>query len=269
MQWRGRSILITGASAGIGEALAYELADHADTLVLVARREERLQALKATLTTRRPDLRVLTVALDMARRDNQEALLTELNRHAITVDVLINNAGVGDQALFHQSDWHRQRAIIDLNVTSLASLTHLLLPDLLLEPAKSALVFVGSGAGLAWMPGSATYMASKHFVTALAMGLRAELQPLGLQVSLVCPGPVESEFDAVAGIQGGLAGGPSRATQISSQECAQAIVRGVERGDALILPGRRFKRLMTTYLLLPWGIRRRLVEADGRKLYRR
>ncbi len=148
------------------------------------------------------------------------------------------------------------------------SLTHLLVPQFVKNPKGKCIVFIGSGGGIAWMAGSLDYYAAKHFITAAAMIVRAELKPKGIQVNLVCPGPVDTEFDALAGIEKGMKGGPSQKTRISSEECANDIIKGIKQNKAAIFPGKKLNRLMKFYLLLPWNIRRIILENDGKKLYK-
>lgn len=175
---------------------------------------------------------------------------------------------MGDESLFHKSDWEKAEQIMELNNKSVLSLTHLTVPDFLKNPKGKGIVFVGSGGGIAWMAGSLVYSASKHFITATAMILRAELKPKGIQVNLVCPGPVDTEFDKVAGVDKGMSGGPSQNTRISADECANDIVKGILKDKAIIFPGAKIKRLMKFYLLLHWWLRRRVLESDAKKIYK-
>src|SRR5699024_7971580 len=111
---------------------------------------------------------------------------------------------VGDEKYFHESDLKKLQNVIELNIKSVVSFTHLVLNQMMKSPKGKGLIFIGSGAGIAWMPGSAVYSASKHFITAFAMNLKSELKPYGIETVLVTPGPVDSEFDKNAGIEGGM-----------------------------------------------------------------
>src|SRR5262249_43259366 len=124
----GSVILITGASAGIGHALARRLAPHARALVLVARRADRLSALDLELRARHSHLRVLPVPCDITDRAAVDAMLAGLEREVSAVDVLINNAGMGDYGMYEQSAWPKIERLIQLNVIALAYLTRRLLP---------------------------------------------------------------------------------------------------------------------------------------------
>ncbi len=268
MDFKNKNILITGVSAGIGKELATILAKDATVLVLVARRLEKLEALKSDFLVLNPNLKVILFGLDISIRDNQIQMLNDLKRQDFELDILINNAGMGDESLFHKSDWGKAEQIMELNNKSVISLTHLIVPDFLKNPKGKGIVFIGSGGGIAWMAGSLVYSASKHFITATAMILRAELKPKGVQVNLVCPGPVDTEFDMVAGVDKGMKGGPSQNTRISADECAKEIIKGIAKDKATIFPGAKINRLMKFYLLLPWSLRRKILEKDARKIYK-
>ena len=269
MDLRNKSILITGASAGIGETLAAKLAPEAAVLVLVARRLEKMERLKATILKEYPHLNIILFGKDISLRENQLYILEELSSQNIDLDVLINNAGIGDERLFYESEWEKAEKIIELNAKSVISLTHLLVPRFVKHSQGKCIVFIGSGAGIAWMPGNLVYSATKHFITAAAMILRAELKPKGVQVNLVCPGPVDTEFDTVAGIDQGMKGGPSQSTRISAEQCADDIIKGIKKNKAVTFPGKKLNRLMKLYLLLPWFVRRNFLDKEAEKLHQK
>jgi short-subunit dehydrogenase len=135
-------------------------------------------------------------------------------------------------------------------------------------PQRKAIVFIGSGAGIPWMPNSLVYSASKHFISASAMVLRAELKPIGIKVFLAAPGPVDTEFDHVAGVKGGMKGGPSQSMRISAIECATDIIQGVKRNRYLIFPGKKYNRLMNLLLYFPWKLRRWALDKEALKLHK-
>lgn len=267
MDINNKNILITGASSGIGKALAQELAINASTLVLVARRKEMLIELSQQLKKVNNELNIILCAHDITSETGQQEILLKIKSQKIDIDILINNAGIGDEEYFHLSNKEKNQKIIDLNVSATVSFTQLILKEMMLRPKGKIIVFVGSGAGIAWMPGSAVYSASKHFITGFAMNLKSELLPYGINVSLAAPGPVDSEFDKIAGIENGMQGGPSQKTRISSELCAKEIVAQMEKDKTLILPGKSIRQLMKLYINLPWFIRQRLLLKDGKKLY--
>ncbi len=267
MDFKNKNVLITGASAGIGKALAIILAKDVALIVLVARRLQKLEDLKRNLSDVNPNVKIILFGIDISIRENQIKMLNDLKNQQIELDILINNAGMGDESLFHKSDWEKAEQIMELNNKSVISLTHLIVPNFLKNPKNKGIVFIGSGGGIAWMASSLVYSASKHFITATAMILRAELKPKGIQVNLVCPGPVDTEFDKVAGIDKGMSGGPSQKTRISAEECAEDIIKGTSKDRAVIFPGAKISRLMKLYLLLPWWLRRKILENDAKKLY--
>ena len=267
MDTKNKNIIITGASSGIGKAIALELASKAKTLVLIARRKELLERLSDELTTINPNALVKIFSADITNTSSQDEILKQLSEHNISIDLLVNNAGLGDDNYFHESKLDKLQSIIDLNVSSVTSFTYKIVKSMMKNPTGKDILLVGSGTGIAWLPGSAVYSASKHFITSFAMNLKSELLPFGIDISIAAPGPVDSEFDMNAGIKGGMKGGPSQKSRISSEECAKDIVKQLESGRMLILPGKKMRRLMKMYINFPWFLRAKLLFNDGKKLY--
>ena len=252
----GGSVLVTGASSGIGRELAVLLAARARTLMLLARRTTLLEQLRDGLLARNPGLEVLVMRVDLSDEREVDRVASEVRERIGRVDVLVNNAGVGDQALFDRSDWERTRQVLLTNVFAVAHLTALLVPSMV-ERGRGGVLNIGSGAGLTVMPASAAYCASKHFVDGFSEALRADLAGTGVVVTQVCPGPVHSEFDELAGTVGGMAGGPPQFLRISAARCAKDAIAGFERGEALVFPGRAYRITMMMAPLLPRGLQRR------------
>jgi short-subunit dehydrogenase len=216
----GGTVLITGASAGIGREFAVQLARRAGTLVLLARRARLLDELRDTLLVDQPGSTVLCVPADLSEESGAEHALAAVREQAGPVDVLINNAGVGDQSLFDLADWGRTRTLLFTNIFAVTRLTAALVPAMV-ERGRGGILNIGSGAGLAVMPAAAAYSASKHFIDRFSEALRADLAGTGVVVTQVCPGPVESEFDTVAGSVGGMTGAPPPWLRISAAQCAR------------------------------------------------
>ena len=247
-------VLITGASAGIGRELALEFGARAEMLVLVARRLDRLERLRADLLDCYPGLKVVVFAADLSDEHDIEALLERVREHTGSVDVLVNNAGVGDAVLFDRSDWKRTRQVLRTNVAAVAQLTAAL-PGMV-ERGRGGVRNIGSGAGLTVLPNAAAYVGSKHFINGFSEALRADLAGTGVTVTQVCPGPVETDFDQVAGSVGGMPGTPGL-FRISAAQCAREAIAGFERGAALVFPGRAYRFLMRMLPLFPMPMRRR------------
>jgi len=252
----GGTVLVTGASAGIGRELAVQLAARARTLVLLARRAGRLEELRADLLADYPQLQVVALPVDLSDESDVERALAQVNEQVGPVDILVNNAGVGDQGLFDWADWSRTRQMLHTNVIAIARLTAALVPSMVVR-GRGGVLNMGSGAGLTVMPAAAAYSASKHFVDGFSEALRADLAGTGVVVTQVCPGPVDSEFDTVAGTAGGMTGGPPQFLRISAAQCAREALAGFDRGAALVFPGQAYRIAMRLLPLLPRGLRRR------------
>lgn len=250
------TVVVTGASSGIGRELARQLVRRAAVLVLVARRGDRLEQLRDELVAGRPDLRVVVVPGDLSDEQAVDRAVTDIRAQVGAVDVLVNNAGMGDQVLFDQADWSRTRQVLYTNVIGLTQLTAAFVPSMV-ERGRGGVLNIGSGAGLTVMPVSAAYSASKHFVDGFSEALRADLAGTGVAVTQVCPGPVDSEFDAVAGSAGGMTGGPPQFMRISAATCARQAIAGLERNAALVFPGRIFRVAMALLPLAPRRLLRR------------
>jgi short-subunit dehydrogenase len=252
----GGTVLVTGASAGIGRELAMQLAPRARTLVLLARRAGRLEELRASLLASHRQLQVLTLPVDLSDEDDVDRAITEVTEQAGAVHVLVNNAGVGDQVLADRADWARVRNVLRINVLAVAQLTTALVPAMV-ERGLGGVLNMGSGAGLTVMPAAAVYSASKHFIDGFTEGLRADLTGTGVVITQVCPGPVDSEFDQLAGSAGGMTGGPPQFLRISAAQCAREALAGFDRGAPVVFPGRAYRIAMRALPLLPRELSRR------------
>jgi uncharacterized protein len=254
------TVLITGASSGIGRELAREFGPCAETLVLVARRLDRLEQLRAELLDRYPGLKIVALAADLSDEHEIEKLLAKVSEQAGPVDVLVNNAGVGDTALFDRADWVRTRQILQTNILAVAQLTSALLPGMvagsMVARRRGGVLNIGSGAGLTVLPNAAAYTGSKHFVNGFSESLRADLAGTGVTVTQVCPGPVASEFDQLAGSPGGMIGTP-RIFRITAAQCAREALAGFERSKARVFPGRAYRFLMRILPLFPLWMQRK------------
>jgi uncharacterized protein len=250
------TVLITGASSGIGRELARQFGACAETLVVVARRLARLEELRAELLSHHPGLKVIVLAADLSDEGDVERLLAEVSEQADPVEVLVNNAGLGDSVLFDRSEWTRTRHLLRTNIFAMAQLASALVPGMV-QRGRGGVLNIGSGAGLTVMPNAAAYAASKHFVAGFSEALRADLAGTGVTVTQVCPGPVDSEFDQVAGCEGGMVGAPPQFFRISAGQCAREALAGFERGHAVVFPGRRYRFLMRALPLVPLWLRRK------------
>lgn len=188
----GRTALVTGGSSGIGEGIARELADRGANLVLVARREERLQELTAELAETH-GVETDYVSMDLATIDAGDELYAEVNERGHEIEILVNNAGFGIYGNFHETEWDRNRAMMQLNMTTPARLTHLYANDMV-ERGWGRMMQVASIGGFQPSPTYATYSATKAFLLNWAEAIDFELRGTGVSSTVVCPGPVKTEF---------------------------------------------------------------------------
>ena len=253
--------VITGASAGIGVALAHEFARHGHALALVARREDRLRALAdeiAATGAPKPIVIVADLAQANAARLIGEALVTQ----GAEPQFVVNNAGYGMVGLAAARDRDQQLAMIDVNVRALTELSLAFVDSL--ERHRGGLLNVGSMAGFLPGPGMAVYYATKAYVLSFSEALHSEFKRRGVRVTVLCPGPVPTEFAERAGVSGGLA--PGLLTQ-TAEHVADAGYRGLMRGQRTVVPGLANKLITVLIRILPRRLLLRLV--DSRQSRRR
>lgn len=247
------TVLVTGASSGLGRALTRELADQAGTLILVARNEDRLRDVAAELHSTHPGLDVRVSPVDITNCDAVDRLLEEIADEVGPVDVLVNSAGVVSTTLLEHAPLGEVEDMIGLNVTAMTYLIRRLVPGMV-ERGRGGILNVGSFLGLTVLPGFAAYAGTKHYVTGLTEALRAELAGTGVVVSYVAPGPMKTNFWGVVPNRTGFEVPPI--LFISPEVAARAAVRGFARGKALIVPGRRIRFYLGLMATTPRLMRR-------------
>jgi uncharacterized protein len=249
--------LVTGASAGIGQAFAEQLAGDGLDLVLTARRLDRLQELADRLAAAH-GVRVEAIQADLCDPDAPPRIADRLGPRG--VDVLVNNAGIGIAGTFRETQWKELADFMQLMMTSVAHLTHLLLPGMV-ERRHGHVMQVASVAGL--VPGSAgntLYAASKSFLIRFCESLAAELDGSGVHVTALCPGYTHSEFHDAMGTRANVERLPPVAWQ-SAQEVAQEGLEAMRRGEVVHVTGRLNRWFVSMLRHLPQGTARSLMRS--------
>ncbi len=197
--WSGKWALVTGASAGIGVALAEELANDGTNLVLTARRKDRLDTLAQRLSS---SCKVQTEVFpaDLADPAAPEKIFAFTKEKGIAIDLLVNNAGFGQYGEFPSVDKQRLLDMVQVNCAAVVHLTHLYLPEMIAR-RRGDILILASTASFQAVPYISTYAATKAFDLLFAEGLAEEMKPYGIRVCALCPGSTESEFHAVSGQQ--------------------------------------------------------------------
>ncbi len=257
MNLDGCNALITGASAGIGREFARQLAQRARSLVLVARREQRLAELAAELKQRHPRLAVYTRKTDLADREQLNDLLRWLDQQQVEIDVLINNAGLGDSGPFATSDPARNEQILLVNMVALTALTRHLLPRMIARK-RGWILNVSSSAGFLPIPGFAVYAATKAYVTSFSEALRTELRGTGVSVCALCPGPVKTEFQEVAARPGNPPQTGPGFMYVSLERVVREALDALEANCPLLIPGFAMKVGIFLVRLTPMPVLRLL-----------
>jgi len=255
----GGVVVVTGASSGIGAQMARQLAARAAVLVLVARRKPRLDALAEELGPARSAVDVRPC--DLTDSAAVEALVAGVIEDHGRVDVLINNAGMGDIGLFEESHPDKNLRMLQVNVVALTALTRAVLPGMV-GRRKGGVLNVSSGFGLLTSPGFTAYAASKHYVSGFTEGLRTELGGTGVRVVQVCPGPVATEFEAVAGNPTGQK--VPGFIELTAAACASSAIAALDRDRALTVPGVAAWLLIHASWWSPLVVRRAFLTLVGR-----
>jgi hypothetical protein len=260
----GCNVLITGASAGIGSEFARQLAGCARSLILVARREDRLAELRDELQEQHPNLAVRIRQVDLADPAQLQKLMEWFDRENVNVDLLINNAGLGDSGPFATSDPIRNEQMTLVNVVALVSLTRHVLPQMIAK-RRGGILNVSSSAGFLPVPGSTVYAATKAYVTSFSEALRAELHGTGVSVCGLCPGPVRTEFQQVARRPDGRPEIGPKFVLVSVEQVVRDAINGLEADKPIIIPGFAMKLAMLLARLMPMPLLRVLLRRYSRQ----
>lgn len=247
-----RYALITGASSGIGLALAEALARRGRNLILVARQRDALESIACELT-QRFGIEALFRVCDLGEPMQLSGLLHELEQGERQIDLLVNSAGLGSCGAFLGLDWAREQHLLEVNVLALTRLCHALGNAMALQ-GGGQILNVASATAFQPGPWMSSYCASKAFVLSFSESLREELKTHGIRVSVLCPGPTRSAFSRSAGIASDKSAKPLRL--IDAEELALITVKALEKNQAIIIPGWRNKLLAFAPRLTPRGLGR-------------
>jgi len=252
----GCHALVTGASAGIGREFARQLGGRAAKLVLVARRRERLEELRAELLGRHPALQVEIRSTDLSRSTEVDALISWAATQKPAIDLLINNAGLGDYGSVATADPQRLDEIMQVNMVALTQLTRGMLPAMI-ELKRAAILNVSSSAGFLPIANFAVYSATKAYVTSFSEALRSEVHSSGIYVSALCPGPVRTEF-AEVGRRESSVEGPTEPefVYVPVERVVANALQGIERNHPIVIPGLLMKLGMLIVRLTPMPVLR-------------
>jgi len=245
--------LITGASAGLGKDLAALFAADGYDLVLVARRRERLEALAAELTAAH-GVTVTVLAQDLGAAGAAEAIHAAVQEAGLTVTCLVNNAGFGSNGRFWELAGEREAEMVQVNIMALVQLTHLFLPAMVARGA-GRILNIGSTAGFQAGPHMATYYASKAFVNHFTEALAVELEGTGVTATVACPGPVATEFGAVAGND---KSNLFRSGAAASMDVARFAYEAMKAGRSLVVHGVMNKLATQGNRLMPRSVVQRI-----------
>ena len=238
--------LVTGASSGIGAALARELHRRGDHVVLVARRAERLKELADELGTR-----TSVVPADLSRREDRAALPGRIAGLGLEIDTLINNAGLTTLGPQQRADPDAVLNEIEVDVAAVVDLCVRFLPGMVAR-RRGAVLNVASVGAFGPVPGQAVYGASKAFVLSYTHAVRAELKGTGVSATTLCPGPVRTGFGESAGFS--MADAEKllpKPLWVSAEDVARAALDGMESGAAVVIPGRWNRAAAAVYHLAP------------------
>jgi short-subunit dehydrogenase len=249
--FKGKWALVTGASAGIGVALARELARNGAKLILTARRKDRLDALAAELTAAGTEVRIVTA--DLTQPDAPQAIYNATVGAGLQVDILIDNAGLGQYNEFTACDLAQELSQVRVNCEAVVHLSRLFVPAMVARRSGWVMV-VASTTSFQPVPFLTTYAATKAFDRFFALALAEEVAPHGVKVSALCPGPTESEFFIVAGAAKMPGAEKMGGRTQSAEEVARIGIEGLAAGKRTILPSLSGKASAFIVRFVPVGL---------------
>ena len=239
-----KTVLITGASSGIGKELAYVYAENNYNLVLAARRIDKLTKIKKDIETRHP-VSAEVIEIDLSKLNSAEKLYEKVKNKKITVDVLINNAGFGMNGSFEEIDINREESMLVLNMVTLTKLTRLFAKDMK-EAGGGHSVNISSMAAFQAVPRFAAYSATKAYVLSFSEAIAYELKDDNVKVTAICPGATQSEFAEVAGFSGG-----AFSNMPTSRDLAEFTFKAMKTGKTTAIHGFKNRILVFSLRLTP------------------
>lgn len=230
--------MITGASSGLGEEFARQLAGRTGKMVLVARREGELEKVAAAIRASHPSITLMVIPADLANAADRERVKQASGGAGFIPDLLINNAGLGDYGEFTTAEWGTLEAMLKVNIEALTHLSHLLAPEMA-RRGSGAILNVSSLAATLPIPDFAVYAATKAYVSSFSEALRIELAESGVNVMHLCPGPVKTNFGEIARrSEAGAAMPPGHALfYVPKEQVVAEALCGLDRGRARVFPG--------------------------------
>jgi len=232
MDLHGKTALITGASSGLGAEFARQFAALGCQLILVARRQDRLYELQAEISARY-GVTVECVAMDLTDADAPQRLYDQLKKSGRTVDVLVNNAGLGLYGEFWTAPWEHLHQMLELDIVALTHLTHLFAADMV-RRNYGYILLIGSTGSFQPTPTYAVYAAAKSYVLSLGEALHYELRHTAVKCTVLCPGVTQTEFLEVAGQQ---TTAYQRATMMEGEAVVRIGIKALLRGRASVVSG--------------------------------
>jgi len=263
---RRRVALVTGASAGLGIEFARQLAAAGNNVVLVARRQERLQALARALTASH-GVEALGIPADLAQADAHHRVMEAVAQRNWAIDILVNNAGFTIADHFVKADWQRQSDMIMTLVYAVCSLTHAALPHMLTQ-GWGRIINVSAVAGFApGIAGHTLYPAAKGFVIKFSQSLDCEVRKRGIHVTAVCPGYTRTEFHTASGMADLMARNPRRFGADPAEVVAEALAANTA-GRVIVVTGVRNRIRRLALKILPESITRPLINIAAARFRR-
>lgn len=258
-------LLITGASSGLGEEFARQLVHRCQSMVLVARRGDRLATLAGELV-RDHGIIIRCFEADLSDAEQRHQLATTLQEKSLYPDCLINNAGLGDYGTFEEAEWSKLETMMRVNMEGLTHLTHLFLPHMI-EKSQGSIINISSLASLLPMPDFAVYAATKAYVSSFSEALRIELRDHNISVLAVCPGPVHTEFGKVAARTEDVAmHGLRESFYVSKEQVVAEAIAAMDRKQARLYPGWKIALAAAGISLIPLALLRLVMSSRPRKV---
>jgi short-subunit dehydrogenase len=241
--------LITGASSGIGKEFAFQIASRGINLILVARRREELERIASDIRDR-SKMNVLTIPLDLTDADSMERIRAGVR--GLTVGLLVNNAGFGVEGDFLENDIGRDIEMIDLHVRSTYLLAREFAPSMA-KRGRGGIIFVSSTAGFVSIPRMANYSATKAYILHLGEAISYDLKRSGVDVEVLCPGAIKTDFWKIAGIRRG---------KIKPMESSEAVLYSLKKlgRKTVAIPGFTYKAIISSTHL---GTRKMVLDSIG------